>query len=133
MLRLNIKALKQLLPILILCIGTFMVSCGGDDDMEPGGGSDPIDCSGLSPSYMNDIKPIIDATCALAGCHEANFLQGDFSAYEGLKDKATDGTLNNRAVVSKDMPPEGTNGPAELTETQIQLIHCWIQDGAPNN
>lgn len=129
MLQLNRKALKQLLPILILCIGTFAVSCGGDEDDEPQG----IDCSGLTPSYMNDIKPIVDATCALAGCHVDNFLQGDYTTYEGLKAKVDDGTVSQRVVDIKDMPPENSNGPTELTDEQVRLIHCWIQIGAPNN
>lgn len=130
MYQLNIKALKQFFPLLILCLGTFAISCGDDE------GDDPpvsIDCTGSDPSYMNDIKPIIDASCALAGCHEANFLNGDFTTYDGLKEKANNGTLIERAVEDKDMPPENTNGPMELSDEEIKLINCWVADGAPNN
>jgi len=123
----NIKALKQLLPVLILCLGVFAISCG-DDDATPA-----IDCTNSDPSYSMDIKPIVDATCALAGCHEANFLQGDYTTYEGLKAKVDNGQLKERAVVNREMPPSNTNGPTELTTEQIKLINCWIEDGAPNN
>lgn len=125
------KTLKQLFPILILCIGTFIVSCGDDEMDDPGPSG--IDCTGSDPSYINDIKPIVDATCALAGCHEANFINGDFTTYDGLKAKATSGKLIERAVEDKDMPPANSNGPLELTEEQIKLINCWVEDGAPNN
>ena len=126
---LNIKALKNLFPVLILCLGIFAVSCGSDDTVEPEG----IDCTGINPSYMDDIKPIIDATCALAGCHVAGFVNGDYTTYEGLKSKVDNGSLSRRVVEDKDMPPPDTSGPTELTTVQIQLIHCWIEDGAPNN
>ncbi len=124
------KALRKLFPLLILCIGTFAISCGDDEDTDP---PVTIDCDGSDPSYMTDIKPMVDATCALAGCHEANFLSGDFTSYDGLKAKADDGSLIERAVTEKDMPPSNTNGPTELTDAQIKLINCWVADGAPNN
>ncbi len=129
MFQLNRKALKQFLPVLILCIGTFAISCGDDENPEPG----DIDCTGLTPSFMNDIKPIVDATCALAGCHVANFNSGDFTDYDGLKEKVDNGSVNQRVLQDMDMPPSNTNGPTELTEEEIRLIHCWIEIGAPNN
>jgi uncharacterized membrane protein len=126
---LNFKALKNFLPLLIICLLIFAVSCGSDDSVEP----DVIDCTGIDPSYMNDIKPIIDESCALAGCHVAGFVNGDYTTYAGLKSKVDNGSLSRRAVEDKDMPPSNTSGPTELTTAQIQLIHCWIEDGAPNN
>ena len=107
-----------------------MVACNSDDDNpEPEG----IDCTGSDPSYMNDILPIVNATCALAGCHEAGFVNGDFTTYDGLKSKVDNGSLLQRAVEDKEMPPANSNGPTELTEEQIKLFNCWIEDGAPNN
>ncbi|MFT7606221.1 MAG: hypothetical protein ACI8VT_003821 [Saprospiraceae bacterium] len=130
MFHLNIKALKNLLPLLILCFGIFAVSCGDDDTVEPEEG---IDCTGVDPSYMTDIKPIIDATCALAGCHVAGFVNGDYTTYAGLKAKVDNGSLLRRAVEDKDMPSPDTTGPTSLSTDQIKLINCWIEDGAPNN
>lgn len=129
MFRLNIKALKNWLPVLILCLGVFAISCG-DDEEQPG---PAIDCTGSDPSYATDIKPIIDNTCALVGCHVENFLQGDYTTYEGLKANVDNGTVSDRVIQNREMPPEGTTGPTELTEAQIRLINCWIADGAPNN
>jgi len=69
---LNMKALKNMLPILILCMGVFAISCGGDDEVDP---EPEIDCTNSDPSYMDDIKPIVDATCALIKkCHQRTLM-----------------------------------------------------------
>ncbi len=52
------------------------ISCKKDE-------GDSIDCAGITPTYTADIKPILDASCAKSGCHDAitkanNY---DFSAY----------------------------------------------------
>src|SRR5687768_17500736 len=42
------------------------------------GGSDPDECSGLSPTYTADFKPILDSSCAKSGGHDA------FTAQNGV-------------------------------------------------
>ena len=116
-----------LLTILIL------PSCGDDggsmmDDQQP-----TIDCSGVDPSYMTDVFPIIQATCARPDCHVEGFQNGNFLTYEGFKQQIDQGDVQRRAIELRDMPPDNTTGPQDLTEAQVKIIHCWIEDGAPNN
>jgi len=92
-----------------------------------------IDCTGITVSYINDIKPITDANCAFTGCHVTGFANGDYTSYVGLKAKVDNGQLKKRAIKKRDMPPSNTPGPKGLTDTEIQLIFCWIEDGGPNN
>jgi len=55
----------------ILIMGMFLFGCGGGtykEDVKPGGGG------GAPPSeqqakWDNNVKPIVTANCALAGCH----------------------------------------------------------------
>lgn len=129
MIFLNFQTFKSLSPFLLLTIGFLAISCG-DDDMP---GPDPEVCSTLSPGYMNDIKPIINATCAISGCHVTGFNNGDYTNYDGLKLKADNGTLQKIVVEDQNMPPSNSPGPTSLNDTEIQLIECWIADGAPNN
>ena len=126
----NMKS-NYLLPLSILLVSCFLtiMACEKDDDTSTSG----IDCSGSNPSYTMDIKPIIDNTCALSGCHVTGFVQGDFTTYDGLKTRADSGALLERVVTKKEMPPANSAGPVELTESQIKLFNCWIEDGAPNN
>jgi len=85
------------------------------------------------PSYQNDIKPIIDNACALAGCHVSGFSGGDYESYEGLKANVDDGTLRTQVVATMEMPQPNPNGPDELTQAEIDLFDCWIENGGKDN
>ena len=87
-----------------------------------------VDCSMVNSSYSANIKPIINANCISSGCHNANSTNGDFTTYNGLKAKADNGSLNNRVVQQKNMPP---SQPLSLDD--LEKIKCWINSGAPNN
>lgn len=92
-----------------------------------------IDCSNIVASYANDILPIMNSSCAISGCHVAGFSSGDFTNYSGLKAKVDDGAVENRTIVQMNMPPANSPGPNTLTMTQLELLTCWIEAGAPEN
>jgi len=106
-------------------------SCTYDKSDEP----QPEVCDSLNVSYSTDIMPIIMLNCAISfACHvKGGSAPGDFMIYADLKAKADNGTLKNRVVVLKDMPPIYSNGPTSLADSSIQKIDCWIKDGAPQN
>lgn len=75
-------------------------------------------------SWENEILPIIETSCALARCHNGTD-RPDLTKYENalfyaksMKSKTQD----------KSMPREGT-----LSASQINLIACWVDDGALEN
>ncbi len=75
-------------------------------------------------SWKNDILPIVKTSCALNGCHDG-LVRPDLSHYdkakfyaEKMKELTQDGS----------MPFEGS-----ITQEQIDLIACWVDDGAPDN
>lgn len=92
-----------------------------------------IDCTGLNPSFANDVKPIIDASCAHSGCHGSGSSNGDYTTYDGVKKDAKNGRITNHAVVKKDMPRANSFGPSSLRQGQIDTLYCWIEAGALNN
>lgn len=79
-------------------------------------------------SFENDIQPLLRTFCIKSGCHNGdNGNQrnwNNFSEVEGHADMIRDFTS------SRSMPPVGE---AQLSDDQIQLIACWVDDGAPNN
>lgn len=89
---------------------------------------DVIDCTGVSPSYNSEIKPIISANCLSSGCHNAGSSNGDYTTYNGLKAVAASGVLESRVIINKTMPP---SGPLSLDNRK--KIKCWISSGALNN
>ena len=77
-------------------------------------------------SYSKEIVPIFNASCNLSGCHSAGTTGRDWTKFADVKANAEN--IKNRTG-NKSMPIGGL----VLTPTQIQLIACWVDDGANNN
>jgi len=73
-------------------------------------------------SFVNDIKPIVDANCI--ECHGGTRFP-DLRTYEGVSNSAD---RVKTQVVNRTMPQGGS-----LSNDQIELIRCWIENGALNN
>ena len=102
--------------------------------------NDPTDAGRPSPSFQDDILPILTNRCAFAGCHVARGPDGvDLRTYDAVMAGGHDGAIviagNARRselveeIVEGEMPPDGPPLPA----AQIQLIIDWINEGAKNN
>lgn len=75
-------------------------------------------------SWEQEILPIVKASCALSGCHDG-LLRPDLSKYEKAHFYAN---LMKEYTLDRSMPFEGS-----ITQDQIDLIACWVDDGAPEN
>lgn len=127
----------------ILClflVAVYTNSCTSDKLAEPTIGEE---CDNFNATYDGDIKAIIDATCAIPGCHvTGGGVPGIFETYEGLvpfANSAPNG-LRDRVIVLADdpnsgMPPDwDTNpGPKDLTDEQFEIFECWVNSGYPEN
>lgn len=103
-----------------------MLSCTRDTAPE-------ISCDGAA-SYESNIKAIIDTNCAYAGCHDGSLsAPGIFLDYEGLKSDIADGSFESEVVTSRTMPPDYALGPKTLTQEELDLIICWIEEDYPEN
>ncbi len=119
-----------------LCI--YNMSCTSDKLQEPM----PSDiCDDFNATYDGDIKAIVDATCALTGCHVVGGgAPGAFETYAGLADFADNGPngLRDRVIVQREdtengMPPSYSAGPQDLTDEQFEIFRCWVDAGYPEN
>src|SRR5437016_3792554 len=90
-----------------------------------------IKCTSTSTiHYSTTIAPIIVTSCSsvyFSGCHEAGSANGNYTVYEVLKLKVDNGSLYNRIVKLRTMPPDTV-----LSDSTINLINCWIQQGGQN-
>ncbi len=92
-------------------------------------------CDTISPTYTSDIKAIVDASCAYSGCHN----QGahNYDSFAGMLPSLNDGQIRNRVLVMREdttlgMPPNyAINGVKDLTDAEIALFECWLDDGFP--
>ena len=101
---------------------------------------DPTDDGRLSPSFQDDILPILTNRCAFAGCHVAGGpYRIDLRTYDAVIAGGYEGPIviagNARrselveVIVEGEMPPGGPPLPV----AQMQLIIDWINEGAKNN
>jgi SprB repeat len=77
-------------------------------------------------SYATQIKPIVNTYCAITGCHNGdNGTTRDWTNFTLFQKNAQNVKLRTG---NRSMPLIGT-----LTDDQIKLIACWVDDGANNN
>ena len=79
-------------------------------------------------SFTQKVQPIIAARCSLPGCHVSGAQPPNFSQTSTIINRAA--SIRNRTK-NRTMPPP-TSG-ITLTETEIQTIDCWVQQGANEN
>lgn len=126
--------------VFLVLASVNIISCTSDKLVEPTVGEE---CDNFNATYNGDIKAIVDATCAIAGCHVGGTgVPGNFQTFQGLADFANDGPngLRDRVIVLVDdpnsgMPPDwDTNpGPKDLTDEQFEIFRCWVNAGYPEN
>ena len=93
-----------------------------------GSGCESSDAATLESgvSLETDIMPIISTNCAVSGCHadtrspNLNTSEQIIGSAERIQARTSAGT----------MPPAGR---PDLTDDEIALISCWVEDGAQNN
>ncbi len=83
-----------------------------------------------SVRYSVEIKPIFDANCAFPGCHAGSVPAGgvDLTTYANAKAKVIDGRIKARAIDGQYPGPMPASG--FLPQAQLDLIVCWINNGA---
>jgi hypothetical protein len=95
-------------------------------------GNNTYDCTGVTSTYTADVKPIMDNSCALSGCHSAASSQAgfDLSSYNAVKTAAGSakfmGSMEHNSRYEA-MP----RGAAKLSDANLKLIACWINNGMP--
>ena len=79
-------------------------------------------------SLVQDIQPIITTRCAVPGCHISGAQPPNFSQTSVILNRAA--SIRTRTK-NRTMPPPASG--ITLTEAEIQMIDCWVQQGANEN
>ncbi|MGD1890643.1 MAG: 2-polyprenyl-6-methoxyphenol hydroxylase [Cyclobacteriaceae bacterium] len=79
-------------------------------------------------SLVQDMQPIIEAHCAIPGCHVAGATSPNLTLASNIVNEA----VRIRArTQNRTMPPSASG--ITLTEAEIRTIDCWVQQGAKDN
>jgi hypothetical protein len=76
-------------------------------------------------SYASNVQSIIQSNCAISGCHVSGTGRQNFSNKATVIANAS--TIKSRTAAGS-MPPAG-----KLPQAQLNLIACWVDDGALDN
>jgi hypothetical protein len=76
-------------------------------------------------SWQNDILPIMQTRCSITGCHNGISRNNDWRIYTQVKAHAAD---IRKRTQNKTMPFDN-----EMPQALIDLIACWVDEGAQNN
>jgi hypothetical protein len=124
---------QSILPTMIILITTFLVAQSCVDHSLPP--ANEFNCSTFKEvSFDVDIQPIIDSKCAIVGdggCHNGgNGPSLDWRIFSNFQSNASD-------VKDRVTRPAGTSGhmpkTGSLTDDQIKLLVCWVDQGAQDN
>lgn len=112
---------------LLLCSVIYSCSKDGSSGGGGGGGS-TVNCATITnKAFAADVNPIIQSSCATAGCHAAGSTNGPGALVTYLQISAAANSIKT-AVSSGRMPQGGS-----LTTAQKNSIICWVDGGALNN
>ena len=114
--------MKLWIAILLVCTLLF-ATCKPEPEPIP-----VVPCTETPHTYTANIKPIVEAKCAITGCHVAGFANGDYTTFNAVKQVADNGLLRSRVLDDKTMPLTGS-----LTEAELNKFNCWLMTGAQNN
>ena len=101
-----------------------LFGCSKDDEKITG-----VACDGSNLAYNTGISTIINANCTNSSCHGGNSPHGNFTTYGGMQAVISNGAFNNHVLVKQDMP----KGSAVLTQSQLNKLKCWVDNGFPEN
>lgn len=89
-----------------------------------------VDCGTTAVTYEGNVKNIIQASCATAGCHDATTRADgkNYSTYALVASEANKaaflGSINQLSSY-KSMP----QGSSKLSDAQIKILTCWVNGG----
>ncbi len=126
--------MKKTAAICLLIAGCTLLflSCSKksstSSDGGSGSGTKTFSCTGITPGFTADVKPILNTVCSInSNCHAGGSTNsgGPFTTYTEVNAKKSN---IRAAILSGAMPQTGS-----LTQAQINAFICWIDQGAPNN
>jgi hypothetical protein len=120
--------IKIVFSMLFIAAG-FAIGCSkgsGSAGNDPG--QPAANCEAIHATFSGDIAPLIQTQCAIgSGCHAAGSNNGPGQLTSFNEIRAASSNIKS-AVESGRMPLGGS-----LSQTQINLVKCWVDSGSPAN
>jgi hypothetical protein len=127
--------------IMIAALAIAATGCYNDkaDKLYPQPTLNTNTCDTATIGYVKDIQPIINANCAISGCHNASgdATTGnlDYTIFATLQAQATPDLILadiNGAPVGRGHQAMPLNLP-KIDQCSINKLTRWVNEGAPDN
>lgn len=109
---------------LLLFFASIVVFSCSKDKLDPN-----TDVCTEEITYTQEIRTIINSTCAYAGCHDGSGAPGDYTTFKAMQPALDDRDFMRRVIETQDMPPPYSIGPTSLSPEEYILMRCWILGG----
>jgi len=116
--------------VLVLCLSIsvfiFLFASCSKDKLEAIEGECPTEIT-----YLEDMREVIDLTCAYSGCHDGVTAPGNYRTYDAMVPYLSgdlEELLFRRVIEERDMPPTYAEGQRFLTQEQLDLFICWREN-----
>jgi len=116
--------MKRLLIVWVVFAPLGIIACKKASTNSGTSSVDPTVCENTNYTYTDDIKIIIDAKCATSGCHDGGEAPNYLGYANSFKFKSG---IQTTSLNSTEMPKGGLS----LSQTEKELLQCWINGGAP--
>ena len=132
--------MKKLFGYLVLCFSLIAISLSCNKHKV--GDFAPVDVCTDTVFYKTIVEPIIMNNCAVTGCHVDLELTVPFSFQNGIYPEDTNKTYtvvseNANLILSAIQHNTGfvamPKDAPKLSEADIKIIECWINQGKKNN
>ena len=105
----------------LMLFGMLFAACAYENEEELFGENL---CDPQTTTYSGVIQGIIASNCAISGCHDGS-ISPDLTTFNTIQSRAS----RIKARTANGSMPRGRT----LTQTEIDLIACWVDDGALEN
>ena len=118
--------MKNFLFLGVFALVLALIQCTKDSSV------DVATCTGTTPTYTADIRAIMDASCALSGCHNATSKKSGYelSTYAGTVSAASKSAFLG-SIQHKSNYQAMPQGASKLSDASLTKIACWIQNSTP--
>jgi hypothetical protein len=111
--------------LIVLIFSAFCILSCSKDKLQ-----DTVAVCNSQITYINQIKPIIDKSCAYSTCHVSGFSNGSYISYKDMEKHLLNGKFDRWVINDRAMPPSYApqGKPTSLTPEELNLILCWKKD-----
>ncbi|RYD57334.1 MAG: hypothetical protein EOP56_08475 [Sphingobacteriales bacterium] len=127
--------MKKLMLILsVACLAGCYSDSKEELAITPTQGPSGSGCDTANVTFAAKVKPILTASCATAGCHNATTKAKnyDLSTYDGAKASVNEGRLLGAIKHATGFQPMPQGGN-KLDDCSIAIVEKWVNLGAKND